>query len=137
MSNKIPTPPFATRLSGSAKETQLRLRSIFQWKKKRPPVWLFALIALGVLGCFGLISCQPEEPEQPQTPVEENTSGDKYGEFFANYQSDFNGYQYTGQTSFTFDNRRLRLQDVPENLVEELLFSNYYFAAAFVIFNII
>jgi len=131
VTNKIPNTPFATRLSGSARETQLRLRSIFQWKKKRPPVWLFAIIALVVLGCFGLISCQPEEPEQPQTPVEENADGDKHSDFFDGYQSDFNGYQYTGQTSFSFDDRGLTLWDVPENLVEELLFSNYYFAAAF------
>ena len=61
---KIPKTPFATQLSGSAKETQLRLRSIFQWKKHRPPVWLFALTAFVLIGCFGLVSCQPE-PEQP------------------------------------------------------------------------
>lgn len=131
MKNQMPKTPFATRLSGSAKETQLRLRSIFQWKKKRPPVWLFAFIVLVIIGCFGLVSCQPKEPEEPQTPMEENMPGDKHGEFFANYQSDFYGYQYTGQTRFTFDDRSLTLWDVPENMVEELLFTNYYFAAAF------
>ena len=41
---RCPNTPFATRLSGSAKETQLRIHSIFQWKKKRPPVWLFTFI---------------------------------------------------------------------------------------------
>lgn len=56
----IPKTPFATQLSGSAKETQLRLRSIFQWKKHRPPVWLFALTAIVLIGCFGLVSCRPE-----------------------------------------------------------------------------
>lgn len=62
---RCPNTPFATRLSGSAKETQLRLRSIFQWKKQRPPVWLFAAIAVVILGCMGLVSC-----EQPSTADE-------------------------------------------------------------------
>ena len=35
-----PRSPFATPLSGSARETELRLRSIFQWKKRRPPALL-------------------------------------------------------------------------------------------------
>ena len=51
-----PNTPFATRLSGSAKETQLRIRSMFQWKKKRPPVWLFAFIVVVIFGCIGLVS---------------------------------------------------------------------------------
>ena len=38
-----PRTPFSTRLSGSAKETELRIRNIVQWKKKRPPVALFVL----------------------------------------------------------------------------------------------
>ena len=67
---KIPQTPFSTHLSGSAKETQLRLRSIFQWKKHRPPVWLFTLIVVVLLGCFGLVSCRTEEPT---TPVENPT----------------------------------------------------------------
>ena len=36
-----PSPP----LSGSACETELRIRSIFQWKKQRPPLWAMVLIA--------------------------------------------------------------------------------------------
>ena len=61
MLNKIPKTPFATRLSGSAKETQLRIRSMFQWKKKRPPVWLFAFIVVVIFGCIGLVSCREKE----------------------------------------------------------------------------
>ena len=37
MNSPVPTPPrspLSTRLSGSARETELRIRSIFQWKKK-------------------------------------------------------------------------------------------------------
>lgn len=58
---RCPKTPFATRLSGSAKETRLRIRSIFQWKKKRPPVWLFAFIVAVIFGCIGLVSCQEKE----------------------------------------------------------------------------
>ncbi len=70
----MPKTPFSTRLSGLEKETELRLRSIFQWKKKRPPVVLFVLTALVVLLCFSLFSCVAEEPEQDeQNPIAENT----------------------------------------------------------------
>ena len=60
MKQKVPHSPFSTRLSGSARETELRIRNIFQWKKKRPPVALFLLTAVLVLSCCGLVSCQTE-----------------------------------------------------------------------------
>lgn len=50
---------FSTHLSGSARETELRIRNIVQWKKKRPPVVLVVLTAM-VLLCFGLFSCTPQ-----------------------------------------------------------------------------
>lgn len=53
-----PRSPFATRLSGRASETELRIRSIFQWKKKRPPVWNMVLAGLLILSCGSLVSCQ-------------------------------------------------------------------------------
>ena len=59
--NKIPSSPFATRLSGSATETELRIRSIFQWKKQRPPLWAMILTGLVILSCGGLVSCQAQE----------------------------------------------------------------------------
>ena len=52
---KMPHSPFATRLSGSAKETELRLRNIFQWKKKRPPIIFIAAAILVAVGCGSLI----------------------------------------------------------------------------------
>lgn len=55
-----PRTPFSTHLSRSARETELRLRSIFQWKKKRPPVLLMVLAALACLSCGSLVSCQVE-----------------------------------------------------------------------------
>ena len=72
MTQRIPRTPFATRLSGDAKETELRIRSIFRWKKKRPPVWLFTLIVVAVLGCFTLVACR----EQNQPP-ENKSSADE------------------------------------------------------------
>lgn len=62
---KTPRTPFYTRLSGSEKETELRIRNIFQWKKKRPPVVLFLLTTMVVLFCCGLVSCQVQENVPP------------------------------------------------------------------------
>ncbi len=71
---KYPSTPFSTRLSGSAKETQLRIRSIFQFQKKRPPLWLLALVMALALGCGGLVSCQQaQQPELPEPPADQET----------------------------------------------------------------
>lgn len=59
---KFPHTPFATPLSGSAKETELRILSISQWNKKRPPLWAMLLIALVILTCGSLVSCHPVQP---------------------------------------------------------------------------
>ena len=58
-----PHSPFTTRLSGSARETELRIRNIFQWKKLRPPVWFMALVGAAILLCGSLVSCQSQKPE--------------------------------------------------------------------------
>lgn len=58
MTQKLPYSPLTTRLSGSARETECRIRSIFQWKKKRPPVLVLALAAVLIVLCGGLVSCQ-------------------------------------------------------------------------------
>ncbi len=64
MEQHIPRSPFATRLSGSARETELRILNIFQGPKKRPPVLIIVLTVLVILSCGWLVSCQPRE-EQP------------------------------------------------------------------------
>lgn len=85
MSEKIPNTPFSTRLSGSAKELELRLRSIFHWKKKRPPVVFFALAVVVALLCGGLIGFRsvpqdnaaglvPAEPDDAAQTKTENES---------------------------------------------------------------
>ena len=68
-SPRLPRSPFSTRLSGSAKETELRTRNIFQWKKKRPPVWLMILMAAVCLSCGSLVSCQ-QRPAEPSILME-------------------------------------------------------------------
>ncbi len=55
MEQNMPNTPFSTRLSGSAKEIELRIRSMFQWKKKRPPVIALIAAVLVVVLCGSLI----------------------------------------------------------------------------------
>lgn len=54
----LPHSPLTTRLSGSAQETENRIRSIFQWQKKRPPLPVLAVSAVLILLCGSLVSCQ-------------------------------------------------------------------------------
>lgn len=61
---KLPKTPFATYLSGSEKETELRIRSIVQWKKKCPPKCLLVLVILLMFGCGSLVSCDRGTPIQ-------------------------------------------------------------------------
>lgn len=68
MRQKIPNSPFATRLSGSAKEIEMRLHNIFQWKKKRPPGIFIVLTVLAVTACGSLVGFETYQPEQPVQP---------------------------------------------------------------------
>ena len=70
---KIPKTLFSTNLSSSFKETELRIRNIFQWKKKRPPVVLFVLTAVVVLCCFSLFSCVAPEDSSAGDPMDKVT----------------------------------------------------------------
>ena len=56
----FPTTPFSTPLSGSSKEAEERIRSIFQYKKKRPPILFFLLACALALLCGGLVSCDAQ-----------------------------------------------------------------------------
>ena len=58
MRSNLPRSPLTTRLSGSARETEHRIRNIFLWKKKRPPVLVLALAAVIIALCGSLVSCQ-------------------------------------------------------------------------------
>ena len=60
--------PFTTALSGSAKETEDRIRNIFQYKKKRPPLLFFVLACILALTCGGLVSCQSQNAGEAEVP---------------------------------------------------------------------
>ena len=77
----FPHTPLSTPLSGSAKETQTRIRNIFQFQKKRPPVLALTLATALALSCGGLVSCQnPAEQEIDQADFPLPFSGNLPGE---------------------------------------------------------
>ena len=71
MNEKMPRTPFSTPLSGSAKETEIRIRNIFSGPKKRPPLPFLILVFSVCIFCGNLVSCNVAEVEQnisPQSP---------------------------------------------------------------------
>ena len=82
----IPRSPFSTPLSGSARETEDRIRNIFQYKKKRPPLLLFILACALALTCGGLVSCQPASGADSAPPTGLGISMDiQYYDTLGNY----------------------------------------------------
>ena len=69
MNEKMPRTPFSTPLSGSARETEIRLRNIFSGPKKRPPALFLALMFSICIFCGNIVSCQMAEPEQTAPDV--------------------------------------------------------------------
>lgn len=69
MTPRLPRSPLTTRLSGSARETEHRIRNIFQWKKKRPPVLVLVLAGVIIALCGSLVSCQ-KRPSVPSIIME-------------------------------------------------------------------
>ena len=67
MKNCMPRTPFSTPLSGSARETELRIRNIMSGPKRRPPVLFLALVFSVCIFCGNLVSCQVKETEVPDT----------------------------------------------------------------------
>ena len=68
MSTSIFHSPFTTALSGSVKETEDRIRNIFQYEKKRPPVPALFLACALALSCGGLVSCQSQNAGEAEVP---------------------------------------------------------------------
>ena len=66
-----PKTPFSTPLSGSARETEDRIRNIFQYQKKRPPVLALLLACALALLCGGLVSCETQSPAPSLSQEEE------------------------------------------------------------------
>lgn len=77
--SSLPRSPLTTRLSGSARETEHRIRSIFLWKKKRPPVLMLILAVALIALCGGLVSCQ--ERTQSVTLVMDTQYYDTQGNY--------------------------------------------------------
>ena len=71
-----PNTPFSTPLSGSARETEERIRNIFQYKKTRPPLPLFLAACVLALFCGGLVSCQTGENAASSQMMEEGAVWD-------------------------------------------------------------
>ena len=69
MNNKMPRTPFSTPLSGSARETEDRIRSILSGPRRRPPVPFLALVFAACLLCGNLVSCQSAPPAEPDAPA--------------------------------------------------------------------
>lgn len=65
MKEKIPRTPFSTPLSGSARETEIRIRNIMSGPKKRPPLPFLILVFSICIFCGNIVSCQMAEAEAP------------------------------------------------------------------------
>ena len=69
MNEKMPRTPFSTPLSGSVKETEMRIRNIMSGPKKRPPLPFLILVFSVCIFCGNLVSCQvAEEDGGPEGP---------------------------------------------------------------------
>lgn len=81
MNNNMPHTPFSTPLSGSARETEIRLKNIFSGPKKRPPVLFLALMFSICVFCGNLVSCQARPVDEPDgTSHKQHTSPAGQGE---------------------------------------------------------
>ena len=79
MNNKMPRTPFSLPLSGSARETEIRLRNIFSGPKKRPPLPFLILMFAIAIFCGNLVSCRQRPPEP--SLVMETQYYDSYGNY--------------------------------------------------------
>ena len=68
MNKKMPRTPFSTPLSGSARETEIRIRNIMSGPKKRPPLPFLILMFSICIFCGNIVSCQMAEPDTPALP---------------------------------------------------------------------
>ena len=65
MNKPVPRTPFSTPLSGSARETEIRIRSIMSGPKKRPPLPFLILAFSLCVFCGNIVSCQVAETDTP------------------------------------------------------------------------
>ena len=79
MNENMPRTPFSTHLSGSARETEIRIRNIFSGPKKRPPLPFLILMFAIAIFCGNLVSCRQRPPEP--SLVMETQYYDSYGNY--------------------------------------------------------
>lgn len=79
MNFNMPHTPFSTALSGSAKETEIRLKNIFSGSKKRPPILFLALMFSVCLLCGNLVSCNVAQAEMPDASTAEPAASSEPG----------------------------------------------------------
>mgnify|MGYP001150809105 FL=1 len=70
MKENMPRTPFSTPLSGSARETKIRIRNIMSGPKKQPPLPFLLLVFSLCILCGNIVSCQMAEAEKtPEAEV--------------------------------------------------------------------
>ena len=79
MNENMPRTPFSTHLSGSARETEIRIRNIFSGPKRRPPLPFLILMFAIAIFCGNLVSCRQRPPEP--SLVMETQYYDSYGNY--------------------------------------------------------
>ena len=79
MNENMPRTPFSTPLSGSARETEIRIRNIFSGPKRRPPLPFLILMFAIAIFCGNLVSCRQRPPEP--SLVMETQYYDSYGNY--------------------------------------------------------
>lgn len=105
MNEKMPRTPLSTHLSGSAKETEIRIRNIFSGPKKRPPLPFLILMFSICIFCGNLVSCHVAEAEAPDTSASVSEPPDTSAPEEPDWtpaELDAGMMKYVGQTSDWF-----------------------------------
>ena len=98
MNKPLPYTPFSTRLSRSAKETEIRLRNIFSGPKKRPPVLFLVLMFSVCIFCGNLVSCQVRDKDStsssaPPSGSVDQDQGQYLNAMIAAFERDYDPYR--------------------------------------------
>ena len=107
MKHKIPPTPFSTPLSGSAKETKMRLEGIMRGPQKRPPLIFIVLVSAFCLLSGNLVSCNNAEAEAPNPPAvqepEDSSAPAEIPENWTAVELDAGLLQYNGRIGDWFE----------------------------------
>ena len=107
MNRKTPRTPFSTPLSGSAKETKMRLEGIMRGPQKRPPLIFIVLVSAFCLLSGNLVSCNNAEAEAPNPPAvqepEDSSAPAEIPENWTAVELDAGLLQYNGRIGDWFE----------------------------------